>query len=192
MESPASESAVLIDNLQSAFEGECNAQARYLEFARKAEEESWHGIASLFRAAARAEQIHSANHARILRQLGGEALCIVPPAEIGTTIENLRRALANERFEVETFYPEFLEQARSSRDVAATRAFMWAYEAEKSHARIFLEAIESLETEDSNSWPHTQREFCVCPVCGVMRHGDDEMEMCGVCHCAWSRFERVG
>lgn len=192
MEPSVSESAILIDNLQSAFEGECNAQAQYLEFARKADEESWHGIASLFRAAARAEQVHSANHARILRQLGGEALCIVSPVEVGTTIENLRAALASERSEVETFYPEFLEQARECRDVAATRAFMWAYEAEKSHARIFLEAIESLESEDSSSWPHTHREFCVCPVCGVMRHGDDEMEMCGVCHCAWSRQERVG
>lgn len=192
MEPSVSESAILIDNLQSAFEGECNAQARYLEFARKAEQESWHGIASLFRAAGRAEQVHSANHARILRQLGGEALCIVPPVEAGTTIENLRTALANERSEVETFYPEFLEQARDCRDVAATRSFMWAYEAEKSHARIFLEAIESLESEDAGSWPHTRCEFCVCPVCGAMRHADDETEMCGVCHCAWSRLERVG
>ncbi|MFP5236479.1 MAG: rubrerythrin family protein [Acidobacteriota bacterium] len=191
MEPSASESAILIENLQSAFEGESNAQARYLEFARKADEESWHGIASLFRAAARAEQIHSANHARILRQLGGEALCIVPPVEIGTTIENLRFALGNERSEVETFYPEFLQQARECRDVTAIRAFMWAYEAEKSHARIFLDAIECMESQDPDSWPHSQKEFCVCPICGVVRHGEDEMEMCGVCHCAWSRFERV-
>ena len=192
MEPAASESAILIENLQSAFEGESNAQARYLEFARRADEESWHGIASLFRAAARAEQIHSANHARILRQLGGEALCIVPPVETGSTIENLRAALANERFEVETFYPEFLKQARECRDVTATRAFMWAYEAEKSHARIFLEAIESMESQEPNSWPHRHLEFCVCPICGALRHSDDEMELCGVCHCAWSRFERIG
>lgn len=190
MEPVASESAILIDHLQSAFEDESNAHARYLEFARKADAESWHGIAGLFRAAARAEQIHSANHARILRQLGGEALSIVSPIEAKSTLENLHSALSNERFELENVYPEFLEQARECRDVAATRAFMWAFEAEKSHARLFLEAIEAVEGETSD-WPRTSKEFCICPICGVVRHADDEMEMCPVCHCAWSRFERI-
>ena len=51
-----------LENLQTAFNGESNANARYLAFATKADQEGYGGVASLFRAAARAEEIHAANH----------------------------------------------------------------------------------------------------------------------------------
>ncbi len=47
-----------LENLQTAFNGESNANAKYLEFAKKADEEGYTKVASLFRAAARAEEIH--------------------------------------------------------------------------------------------------------------------------------------
>ena len=53
-----------LDNLQAAFNGESNANARYLAFAKKADEEGYGQVASLFRAAARAEEIHAANARR--------------------------------------------------------------------------------------------------------------------------------
>ena len=48
-----------ISNLLMAYEGEINAHARYKAYAAKAESEGLIGAASLFRAAARAEQIHA-------------------------------------------------------------------------------------------------------------------------------------
>jgi rubrerythrin len=44
--------------LQDAVTGEREAQARYVAFAKKADEEGYAGVASLFRAAAAAEKIH--------------------------------------------------------------------------------------------------------------------------------------
>src|ERR1700759_5490471 len=67
----AIENETTIRNLLSAFEGESNAHVRYSAFAVHADGEGLHGAASLFRAAARAEQIHAANHAPVIRQLGG-------------------------------------------------------------------------------------------------------------------------
>ena len=64
-------------NLETAFNGESNAQARYLAFAKKADADGLPPVASLFRAAARAEEIHAANHAKVIRALGG-----VPQAQI--------------------------------------------------------------------------------------------------------------
>ncbi len=52
-------SATALDNLQTAYNGECNASARYLAFAKKAEAEDYGEEATLFRAAARAEQVHA-------------------------------------------------------------------------------------------------------------------------------------
>jgi rubrerythrin len=61
------ETTTVLANLLDAFNGESNAHARYLSFAAKADAEGWHGIASLFCAAAYAEHIHAANHARIIK-----------------------------------------------------------------------------------------------------------------------------
>ena len=51
-----------LDNLVTAYNGESNAHARYVEFAKKADEDGYGQVASLFRAAARAEEIHAETH----------------------------------------------------------------------------------------------------------------------------------
>ena len=77
-------------NLRTAFEFESQTRAQYRMFAVEADDEGWRGVASLFRAAAYAEQIHAANHGRILRQLGGETELFPQPVDVRGTVENLR------------------------------------------------------------------------------------------------------
>jgi rubrerythrin len=185
----ALENATLVEVLRTAFDGEADVQARYSEFAEKADGEGWHGVASLFRAAARAEEIHAANHRRIARQLGGEAEYSTHRVEVRNTLDNLRTAVAGEQFEVNTMYPAFVEQAKLHHDVAAIRSFTWALEAEKTHVRLFNEAETLVEIEDEESWVTMRRDFYVCPVCGYTSEDDKQAEMCPVCNCAWKRFE---
>ena len=187
----ASVSAILVENLRTAFEGESNTRARYVQFAEKAHGEGWHGLGSLMRAAAFAEQIHAGNHGRILRQLGGSAEVVSMPVVVCGTLENLRTALAGEVFEVETMYPAFVEQARECRDVAVVRTFSWALEAEKTHVRLFNEALALVEFDEEESWVTMARDFYVCPVCGYTSEQEYETAMCRVCNCAWARFEVV-
>src|SRR5512138_2292721 len=71
-----------LDNLQAAFNGESNAKARYLAFAQKAETEGYGKVASLFRAAARAEDIHANNHAEVIRKLGAKPTADVKTPEV--------------------------------------------------------------------------------------------------------------
>ena len=115
MQAIAIEHEMLVKNLRTAFDHESNAHLRYVEFAEKADGEGWHGIASLFRAVSCAEQIHAANHARILHQLGGHAEYTPQAIEVNATFENLRTALAGEIFEADTMYPAFAELARAAR-----------------------------------------------------------------------------
>ncbi|HET7103335.1 MAG TPA: ferritin family protein, partial [Terracidiphilus sp.] len=68
----SAEDEVAVKNLVAAFDNEMSAHARNLAFAGKADEEGLGGIASLFRASARAEQIHADNHARVIRHMGGD------------------------------------------------------------------------------------------------------------------------
>ena len=185
------ENTTLVEVLRAAFEGESNVQARYCEFAGKADGEGWHGVASLFRAAARAEEIHAANHGRIARQLGGHIEYVSHDVEVKSTLENLRTAVDGERFEVDRMYPAFVVQAELHHDVAAIRTFTWAMEAEKTHERLFNEAEALVEIEDEDSWVTMRREFYVCPVCGYTSEDLNQADMCPVCNCAWKRFERL-
>jgi rubrerythrin len=191
MPAVASERETLLENLRTAFENEFNVHLRYLEFAGKADGEGWHGVASLFRAAARAEELHAANHGRILRQLGAHAECTPEQVQVYTTFRNVSTALAGEVFEVDTMYPVFLDHARIARDVAVVRTFAWALAAERTHARLFNEALALLDIDDEDSWITMPRDFYVCPVCGYTSEDADEAELCPACLCSWSRFEVI-
>ncbi|MGA2568977.1 MAG: rubrerythrin family protein [Terracidiphilus sp.] len=187
----AVENAKTVENLLAAYEGESNAHAKYTAFAAKADAEGWHGAASLLRAAARAEQIHAANHARVIKQLGGEAACEIHPVDVKGTLENLKTALAGETYEVETMYPGFLAEAEERKNTAAIRTFHGALEAEKTHARLYSEAIALVEAGKKDAWVGAAREFYVCPVCGYTSETPEEHDRCPVCNCPWERFEKI-
>lgn len=187
----AAENTVTVQNLLTAYEGESNAHAKYTAFAAKADEDGLHGAASLFRAAARAEQVHLTNHARVIKQLGGEAKCEIHPVEIKSTLENLKTALNGERYEVDIMYPGFLAEATEHKNTAAIRTFHGALEAEKTHARLYAEAIALLAAGKKDSWIGEARDFYVCPVCGYTSETEEEYERCPVCNCPWERFEII-
>jgi rubrerythrin len=187
----APENAVTVQNLLAAFEGESNAAAKYTAFSIKADADGLHGAASLFRGAARAEQIHAINHSRVIKQLGGELKCEIHTVEVKTTLENLKAALAGEQYEINTMYPGFLKEATERNNAAAIRTFHGALEAEKTHARLYGEAIALVESGKTDSWVGTTRNFYVCPVCGYTSETPEEHERCPVCNCPWSRFEII-
>lgn len=147
-------------NLMTAFDGESNANAKYIEFAKKADEEGFLGVASLFRAAAKAEAVHAANHAEVIRGMGGEPKATIILPEIKTTAENLKAAVAGETYERDTMYPGFVAQARKERNREALRSFNYAMTAEAEHAKLYQSALDSMD-----KWTKA-RTFYVCDVCG--------------------------
>lgn len=177
------ENETTVRNLLSAFEGESNAHAKYTAFAAKADAEGLHGAAGLFRAAARAEQIHASNHARVIRQLGGETTATIHPVIVKSTLENLNEARAGERYEIDSMYPEFLREAKRHNNAAAILTFEWALDAEKTHARLFSEAIALLES----GWLIAARNHYVCTACGYTSE-TPEAERCPVCSLHWEKF----
>jgi rubrerythrin len=155
------ESTTTLDNLQAAFNGESNANARYLAFAKKADEEGFGEVASLFRAAAKAEEIHARNHGEVIRKLGGTPTLNLEPIEAGTTRENLRTAVAGETYERDFMYPEFIEAAKRQQATAAIRTFTYALKVEAVHAILYQDALDHLDERRGAS--HT---YYVCTDCG--------------------------
>ena len=106
--------AQTLENLQTAFNGESNANAKYIAFAKKADAEGYTKVASLFRAAARSEEIHKTNHAAVIKAMGGNPAADIKPADVKTTAENLKSAVEGETYERDTMYPGFVAEARAA------------------------------------------------------------------------------
>src|SRR5690348_4328328 len=102
-----------LQNLQTAYNGESNAHARYLAFAKQADQDGYAQAAALFRAAARAEEIHAANHAVVIKKMGATPAAKIETALVKTTKENLEAAVKGETYERDVMYPAFLKQARA-------------------------------------------------------------------------------
>ncbi len=154
-------SATTLDNLQAAYNGESNANARYLVFAKKADDEGYGEVASLFRAAAKAEEIHASNHAAVIRQMGATPVALIEPSVIKSTRENLRVAIEGETYERDIMYPEFIAAAKQEKSSAALRSFTYALKVEAVHAVLYQDALKTLDTLRGKK--HT---YYVCPDCG--------------------------
>jgi rubrerythrin len=173
-----------LSNLQKAYNGEINAHARYLKFAEEADEEGYAPLASLFRAAARSEEIHAGNHAGIIRGLGAEPKAEAEPFPVKRTRENLEAAIKAEVYERDEMYPDFWHQAHAEGNQLAARTFHLALKAETEHAALFTGALRDLERLQGDAVV-----YYVCPVCGFTSANGDSR--CPVCSTAPERFEKV-
>lgn len=176
--------ATTLDNLNTAFDGESNANARYIAFAKKADEEGYKGVASLFRAAARAEEIHAANHKKVIEELGGKAKAEIKAPEVKTTKENLEAAIKGESYERDTMYPEFIAKARKDANKSALRTFNFAKTAEAEHAKLYKAALDGLDT-----WKEA-KTFYVCSVCGYTTTNLN-FEKCVSCFTPKEKYETI-
>jgi len=174
------------DNLQTAFNGESNANARYLEFAKRADKDGYPSIASLFRAAARAEEVHAGNHARVLRKLGVEPKKAIEPVAVKSTRENLEAAVKGESYERDTMYPDFLKVARTEANSDAIETFNLAKAAEAEHARLYGEALTKIDTLKGKT-----AKYYVCTVCGFTTTKID-FEKCPVCFNPKEKYIAIG
>ncbi len=177
-------SAPTMKNLQAAFSGESNAHARYLAFAKKADAQGYAGVASLFRAAARAEQIHANNHAAVIKKFGGVPEAKIAEPVVNSTRENLQVAIKGESYERDRMYPEFIKQAQSEENADAMRTFQYALAAEAEHAKLYTAALNDLESMRAS------RVFYVCPVCGFTTPNMD-FERCPTCATSKEHFEQI-
>lgn len=173
-------------NLQAAYNGESNAHARYLAFAQKADAEGYGEVASLFRAAAKAEEIHANNHAAVIKKMGGTPQAKVETPDVKSTKENLQAAIKGETYERDSMYPDFLKTARAERNSAAVRTLNLAKTAEAEHAKLYTEALNNLDKLKNSK----AKNFYVCGECGYTVTKID-FAKCPSCFAPKSRYTTV-
>jgi len=173
-----------MNNLQTALRGETNAYTRYQAFAAKADEEGYAGVASLFRAAARSEQIHAANHSAAIKAFGGVPDPKPESPEVKSTRDNLGVAIKGETYERDEMYPAFIRQAESEANSQALQTLRFARAAEVEHAKLYRRALESLAGTKS------AQVFYVCPACGFTASNPDS-QRCPTCATPKEKFDQV-
>jgi len=162
-----------MENLETAFAGESQANRKYLFFAEKADKEGHPQIARLFRAAAESETVHARNH---LKTMGG----------IGSTRDNLQDAAKGELYEFTEMYPGFITQAKEEKNQGAETTFDWANKVEKIHHGLYRKALENLEAEKETK----DEPYFVCQGCGYTVAGEAP-DKCPVCGAPRKMFKKV-
>ena len=148
-------------HLKTAFAGESQANRKYLAFAKQAEREGLHQVAKLFRAAAAAETVHAHAHLKAMDA-------------IGSTLDNLKAAVAGETHEFKNMYPEMIAAAKVEGHKAAERSFSYANEVEKVHAALYEKALK-------DPAGLTETDYHICAVCGYTAEGATPPDKCPVC-----------
>jgi rubrerythrin len=148
-------------NLMAAFTGESEANRKYLAYAKKAEKDGHLNAAKLFKTAADAETIHALKHFEVA-------------GKVGATTDNLKDAIAGETHEYSEMYPDFVKQAEADGNKAAVIGCTFAMKAEEVHARLYTEALETLDQTE-------EVFYYLCPVCGnIEKSVPGKCSICGV------------
>jgi rubrerythrin len=130
-----------IGNLRAAFAGESQANRRYTYFSRKADEEGYPEVSTLFRSVAEGETAHALRHFDYMRKVGDPVTKVPVPNVKGM----LDSAVKGEMYEWTTMYPEFAKVAREEGFDEIAKWFETLAKAEKAHAGKFKEAFDKLE-----------------------------------------------
>ena len=86
------------------------------------------------------------------------------PIDVKTTRENLKAAIAGEKYERDIMYPEFVEVAKRQKAAAARRTFTYALKVEAAHAVLCQNALDHLDNRTGKTIPITSAGLRECAV----------------------------
>jgi rubrerythrin len=180
---PASARAT-IANLQTSYSCAKKRLLWYSRFSENAEKEHLSNVAALFKAIARSEEIHAANHANLLRMAGVEAReQPIDSIPMGVTRQSIKMALSMESFECESLYPSVLRAAEAEKWLEAATQFKQTKGADARHQTLLKQA-----SEFSGNMARTT--YYICPGCGYIAT-TEQTELCPICSMKNEKFVRI-
>ena len=182
-----------ISNLAKAFIGESQARNRYTFYAKIAQKEGYEEIAANFETTAAQESEHAKWLLRLINQLKEkeqfDSLQVEAevPTTLGTTIENLKAAIAGENYEYTSMYPDFADVAEKEgmKDIAARLRSIAV--AEQNHEDRYKKFLKQLE--EKTVFKKKQKVTWVCRNCGYVHEGTDAPMICPSCSHPQAFFE---
>lgn len=169
-------------NLCIAFVGECQARNRYTFYASIASKEGYEVIRTIFQETADQEKEHAKRIFEAIQKLKKDDSLKIEtevPLVLGTTIENLRSAIAGENYEYTQMYPSFADKAEEEglQDIAdRLRAIK---KAEEHHEERYKKLLKEIENE--TIFKKDKIVKWTCMECGYVHEGKEPPKKCPSC-----------
>ncbi|MGC9346230.1 MAG: rubrerythrin [Candidatus Bathyarchaeales archaeon] len=184
-----------IENLVKAFIGESQARNRYTFYAKTAKNEGFEQIAEIFLITAENEKEHASNLFKLINELKKKSS--EKPDEIkveaaahtvhGSTVENLKAAIAGENYEYTEMYPEFADVAEKEGFPEIAARLRAIGKAEEHHEERYKKLLR--EVEAGTVFRKEKEVWWVCRECGYVHFGKEPPEKCPSCDHPRSYFQ---
>ncbi|MEM0230639.1 MAG: rubrerythrin family protein [Candidatus Woesearchaeota archaeon] len=176
-----------VENLAKAFVGESQARNRYTFFASTARKEGFEQIAEIFTITAENEREHASWFLKMLlslKQKTGEEISMLRietdiPVVRGTTLENLKSAVAGETEEYTKLYPEFARVAEEEGFPEIAARIRAIAVAEQHHAERYKKLLSNVE--NGTVFKKDKPVYWVCRECGYVHYGTEPPKECPSC-----------
>ena len=176
-----------LENLAKAFVGESQARNRYTFYASIARKEGYEQIAEIFSITAENEKEHAETLFKLLNELMEKAgrkleeikIDTVVPTTLGSTIDNLKAAIAGEHYEYTEMYPEFADVAEKEELPDIAKRLRAIAEAERHHEERYKKLLK--EVEAGTVFKKDKDVWWVCMECGYVHYGREPPEECPSC-----------
>ena len=181
-----------LENLAASFVTETLAKNRYEIYAKVAKKEGYLEISDIFTETSRNEFYHAKALFKMMKELAPEMDQIETPATIpltyGSTVENLKTAIAGEHEEGQTLYPEQANTADEEGypEIAARLRNIGLIE--DHHEKRYQAVLDLLE--DGKFFNRDEPVTWVCRNCGFVYEGEVPPTKCPICEHPQSYFER--
>ena len=175
-------------NLLASFAGESQARSRYTLFAKKAVEEGYEQIASIFLITADQELSHATQFFNLLEGGMVEIKAAYPAGVVADTMTNLREAAAGEREEWGELYSNFADVAEEEGFPKIALLYRNISKVEKMHEERYLKLLARMENGEVFSSEEPTRWYC--RKCGYVVETKSAPKKCPVCGMDQGWFER--
>jgi len=184
-----------IENLVKAFIGESQARNRYTFYAKNAKNEGFEQIAEIFLITAENEKEHASNLFKLINELKKKSsekpdeikVEAAAPTVLGSTVENLKAAIAGENYEHTEMYPEFADVAEKEGFPEIAARLMAIAKAEEHHEERYKKLLR--EVEAGTVFRKEKEVWWVCRECGYVHFGKEPPEKCPSCDHPRSYFQ---
>lgn len=180
-----------LTNLTLAFIGESQARNRYTFYASKARKEGYEQIGAIFEETATQEKEHAKKLFEEIQKLKGKVECGRVDVEanyiLGTTLENLKAAVAGENHEWGSMYPSFADVAEKEGFAEVSKRLRSIAIAEKHHEERYKKLIEQMEKQ--TVFKKEEIVEWTCRECGYVHKGKQPPEKCPVCEHATAFYQ---
>jgi rubrerythrin len=158
--------------LYTAYVGESQARNRYNYFSKIAKKEGYVLVSKIFDETSDQEKEHGSWFYKMLQQFKKEEkfdeMKVLPdamfPTTYGSTIENLKSAIAGENMEWQTLYPDIVETAEKEGYPDISKRVKGIIRAEKHHAERYGKLLKLVG--DDAFFKRGEKIVWVCMECG--------------------------